>query len=94
MIAKGAQQTQAEVAGANIQTNTSYEQIIYIIEVKLNEFIIKLIKYDNSILNSRTFNIKNIDDLIVDFRLPVNANLNRQLKNNETIINISNEEQE
>ncbi|WP_348737029.1 hypothetical protein [Spiroplasma endosymbiont of Ammophila pubescens] len=40
----------------------------------------------NAILNSRTFNIKNIDELIVDVRLPVNATLNRQLKNNETII--------
>ncbi|WP_400248988.1 hypothetical protein, partial [Spiroplasma sp. ald] len=82
-IAKGAQQTQAEVAGVNIQTNASYEQMIYIREIKLTEFIIKLIKYDNAILNSRTFNIKNIDELIVDVRLPVNATLNRQLKNNE-----------
>ncbi|WP_348736331.1 hypothetical protein [Spiroplasma endosymbiont of Ammophila pubescens] len=68
--------------------------MIYIREIKLTEFIIKLIKYDNAILNSRTFNIKNIDDLIVDVRLPVNATLNRQLNNNETIINIPNEEQE
>ncbi|WP_206609247.1 hypothetical protein, partial [Spiroplasma endosymbiont of Megaselia nigra] len=72
----------------------SYEQMIYIREIKLTEFIIKLIKYDNAILNSRTFNIKNIDELIVDVRLPVNATLNRQLKNNETIINIPNEEGE
>ncbi|WP_126821549.1 hypothetical protein [Spiroplasma endosymbiont of Megaselia nigra] len=93
-IAKGAQQTQAEVAGVNIQTNASYEQMIYIREIKLTEFIIKLIKYDNAILNSRTFNIKNIDELIVDVNLPVNANLNRQLKNNETIINMPNEEGE
>ncbi len=76
-IAKGAQQTQAEVAGVNIQTNASYEQMIYIREIKLTEFIIKLIKYDNAILNSRTFNIKNIDELIVDIKLPVNAILNR-----------------
>ncbi|RUO85806.1 hypothetical protein D9R21_06665 [Spiroplasma endosymbiont of Megaselia nigra] len=68
--------------------------MIYIREIKLTEFIIKLIKYDNAILNSRTFNIKNIDELIVDVRLPVNATLNRQLKNNETIINIPNEEGE
>ncbi|WP_348734873.1 hypothetical protein [Spiroplasma endosymbiont of Ammophila pubescens] len=68
--------------------------MINIREIKLTEFIIKLIKYDNAILNSRTFNIKNIDDLIVDVRLPVNATLNRQLNNNETIINIPNEEQE
>ncbi len=54
--------------------------MIYIREIKLTEFIIKLIKYDNSILNSRTFNIKNIDELIVDVSLPVNATLNRQLK--------------
>ncbi|MBH8623519.1 hypothetical protein, partial [Spiroplasma sp. hyd1] len=87
-----AQQTQAEVAGVNIQTNASYEQMIYIREIKLTEFIIKLIKYDNAILNSRTFNIKNIDELIVDVRLPVNATLNRQLKNNETIINMPSEE--
>ncbi|WP_338991224.1 hypothetical protein [Spiroplasma endosymbiont of Seladonia tumulorum] len=93
-IAKGAQQTQAEVAGVNIQTNASYEQMIYIREIKLTEFIIKLIKYDNAILNSRTFNIKNIDELIVDVRLPVNATLNRQLKNNETIINMPNKEGE
>ncbi|APE73967.1 hypothetical protein SCITRI_0046 [Spiroplasma citri] len=92
-IAKGAQQTQAEVAGVNIQTNASYEQMIYIREIKLTEFIIKLIKYDNAILNSRTFNIKNIDELIVDVRLPVNATLNRQLKNDEIIINAPNEEQ-
>ncbi|WP_348736887.1 hypothetical protein [Spiroplasma endosymbiont of Ammophila pubescens] len=65
----------------------------YYREIKLTEFIIKLIKYDNAVLNSRTFNIKNIDDLIVDVRLPVNATLNRQLNNNETIINIPNEEQ-
>ncbi len=45
-------------------------------------------------LNSRTFNIKNIDELIVDVRLPVNATLNRQLKNNKNIINIPNEEGE
>ncbi len=62
----------------------------YIREIKLTEFIIKLIKYDNVILNSRTFNIKNIDELIVDVRLPVNAALNRQLKNNENIINTPN----
>jgi hypothetical protein len=68
--------------------------MIYIREIKLTEFIIKLIKYDNAILNSRTFNIKNIDELIVDVRLPVNATLNRQLKNNENIINIPNEEGE
>ncbi|QED24549.1 hypothetical protein [Spiroplasma citri] len=92
-IAKGAQQTQAEVAGVNIQTNASYEQMIYIREIKLTEFIIKLIKYDNAILNSRTFNIKNIDELIVDVHLPVNATLNRQLKNDEIIINAPNEEQ-
>ncbi|WP_348735941.1 hypothetical protein [Spiroplasma endosymbiont of Ammophila pubescens] len=66
--------------------------MIYIREIKLTEFIIKLIKYDNAILNSRTFNIKNIDELIIDVRLPVNATLNRQLKNNETIINMPNEE--
>ncbi|WP_374696845.1 hypothetical protein [Spiroplasma endosymbiont of Polydrusus formosus] len=60
--------------------------MIYIIEIKLTEFIIKLIKYDNAILNSRTFNIKNIDELIIDVHLPVNATLNRQIKNNETII--------
>ncbi|UNF62333.1 hypothetical protein [Spiroplasma poulsonii] len=65
--------------------------MIYIREIKLTEFIIKLIKYDNAILNSRTFNIKNIDELIVDVRLPVNATLNRQLKNNETVFNVSNE---
>ncbi|WP_338991539.1 hypothetical protein [Spiroplasma endosymbiont of Seladonia tumulorum] len=68
--------------------------MIYIREIKLTEFIIKLVKYDNAILNSRTFNIKNIDELIVDVRLPVNATLNRQLKNNETIINMPNEEGE
>ncbi|WP_374696306.1 hypothetical protein [Spiroplasma endosymbiont of Polydrusus formosus] len=73
-------------AGVNIQTNAPYEQMIYIREIKLTEFIIKLIKYDNAILNSRTFNIKNIDELIIDVRLPVNATLNRQLKNNETVI--------
>ncbi len=67
--------------------------MIYIREIKLTEFIIKLIKYDNAILNSRTFNIKNIDELIVDVRLPVNAILNRQLKNNETIINMPNKEE-
>ncbi len=66
--------------GVNIQTNASYEQMIYIREIKLTEFIIKLIKYDNAILNSRTFNIKNIDELIVDVHLLVNATLNRQLK--------------
>ncbi|RUO85761.1 hypothetical protein, partial [Spiroplasma endosymbiont of Megaselia nigra] len=77
----------------NIQTNASYEQMIYIREIKLTEFVMKLIKYDNAILNSRTFNIKNIDELIVDVHLPVNATLNRQLKNNETIINMPNEEQ-
>ncbi len=93
-IAKGAQQTQAEVAGVNIQTNASYEQMIYIRKIKLTEFIIKLIKYDNAILNSRTFNIKNIDELIVDVHLPVNATLNRQLNNNETIIDMPNEEGE
>ncbi len=92
-IAKGAQQTQAEVAGVNIQTNASYEQMIYIREIKLTEFIIKLIKYNNAILNSRTFNIKNIDELIVDVRLPVNATLNRQLKNNENIINICDDDE-
>ncbi|WP_348736862.1 hypothetical protein [Spiroplasma endosymbiont of Ammophila pubescens] len=32
-IAKGAQQTQAEVAGVNIQTNASYEQMINIREI-------------------------------------------------------------
>ncbi|WP_348735381.1 hypothetical protein [Spiroplasma endosymbiont of Ammophila pubescens] len=68
--------------------------MIYIREIKLTEFIIKLIKYDNAILNSRTFNIKNIDELIIDVCLPVNATLNRQLKNNETIINMPNEEGE
>ncbi|WP_374695837.1 hypothetical protein [Spiroplasma endosymbiont of Polydrusus formosus] len=68
--------------------------MIYIREIKLTEFIIKLIKYDNTILNSKTFNIKNIDELIIDVRLPVNGTLNRQLKNNETIINIPNKEQE
>ncbi len=67
--------------------------MIYIGEIKLTEFIIKLIKYDDAILNSKTFNIKNIDELIVDVRLPVNATLNRQLKNDENIINIPNEEQ-
>ncbi|AXF96281.1 hypothetical protein [Spiroplasma phoeniceum] len=67
--------------------------MIYIREIKLTEFIIKLIKYDNAILNSRTFNIKNIDELIVDVKLPVNATLNRQLKNDEFIINAPNEEQ-
>ncbi|QIA68942.1 hypothetical protein [Spiroplasma citri] len=67
--------------------------MIYIREIKLTEFIIKLIKYDNAILNSRTFNIKNIDELIVDVHLPVNATLNRQLKNDEIIINAPNEEQ-
>ncbi|UZQ30251.1 MAG: hypothetical protein OHM56_01525 [Spiroplasma phoeniceum] len=66
--------------------------MIYIREIKLTEFIIKLIKYDNAILNGRTFNIKNIDELIVDVHLPVNATLKRQLKNNENIINIPNEE--
>ncbi|WP_342256058.1 hypothetical protein [Spiroplasma endosymbiont of Poecilobothrus nobilitatus] len=79
-IAKGAQQTQAEVAGVNIQTNAPYEQMIYIREIKLTEFIIKLIKYDNVILNSRTFNIKNIDELIVDVRLPVNGYLKQTIK--------------
>ncbi|WP_338954646.1 hypothetical protein [Spiroplasma endosymbiont of Polydrusus cervinus] len=68
--------------------------MIYIREIKLTEFIIKLIKYDNAILNNRTFNIKNIDELIVDVHLPVNATLNRQLKNNETIINMPNEKGE
>ncbi len=76
-IAKGVQQTQVEVAGVNIQTNASYEQMIYIREIKLTEFIIKLIKYDNAILNNRTFNIKNIDEIIVDVHLPVNGTLNR-----------------
>ncbi|ALA97668.1 hypothetical protein SKUN_00778 [Spiroplasma kunkelii CR2-3x] len=76
--------------GVNIQTNASYEQMIYIREIKLTEFIIKLIKYDNAILNSRTFNIKNIDELIVDVKLQVNATLNIQLKNNEFIINALN----
>ncbi|MFW4371198.1 MAG: hypothetical protein EHV01_004590, partial [Spiroplasma sp. hy2] len=74
--------------------NASYEQMIYIREIKLTEFIIKLIKYDNAVLNSRTFNIRHIDELIVDVRLPVNANLNKQLNNKETIINMSNEEGE
>ncbi len=92
VVAKGEQKTRAEVAGVNIQTNASYEQMIYIREIKLTEFIIKLIKYDNSILNSRTFNIKNIDELIVDVCLIVSATLNRQLKNNETVINIPDEE--
>ncbi len=64
--------------------------MIYIIEIKLTEFVIKLIKYDNAILNSRTFNVKNIDELIVDVRLQVNVILNRQLNNNENIINIPN----
>jgi hypothetical protein len=68
------------VDGVNIQTNASYEQIIYIREINLTEFIIMLIKYDNAILSSRTFNIKNINNLIVDVLLPVNATLNRQLK--------------
>ncbi|WP_126821563.1 hypothetical protein [Spiroplasma endosymbiont of Megaselia nigra] len=68
--------------------------MIYIREIKLTEFVMKLIKYDNAILNSRTFNIKNIDELIVDVHLPVNATLNRQLKNNGTIINTPNEEGE
>ena len=67
--------------------------MIYIREIKLTEFIIKLIKCDNEILNIRTFNIRNIDDLNVDSILPVSATLNRELKNYETIINFRNEEQ-
>ncbi len=59
--------------------------MIYIGEIKLTEFIINLIKYDNAILNSITFNIKNIDELIVDVWLPVNATLKRQLKTTKVL---------
>ncbi|WP_283272797.1 hypothetical protein [Spiroplasma sp. SV19] len=85
-IAKGAQQTETEVVGVNIQTNAAYEQMIYIREVKLTEFIVKLIKYDNAILNSKTFDLKDIDKLVVDVRLPVNATLERQLNNKENVV--------
>lgn len=91
-IAKGAQQTEAEVVGVNIQTNAAYEQMIYIREIKLTEFVIKLIKYDNSILNGKTFGLKNIDNLVVDVKLPVNATLDRQLKNDETVIHTPKQE--
>ncbi len=76
-IATGAQQTQVEVAGVKIFKQTHHKNKWYIREIKLTKLIINLIKYDNSILNSITFNIKNIDELIIDVRLPVNATLNR-----------------